>query len=230
MARLVRHRPSLASMRTTNRRTSNLEPSNLEPSNLEPPNLVELTPLFDLAPVRASVASVVEASGTTVIRGSAPASDRLVGTIVHRLLQRVGFTDLTSLDIREAASRVVRQHDIDESDDVDAILDAAVAAYAAICARPDVRVLYAAGRPIHEVPFTMKIDGQVVRGTVDCLVETAPGRFTLLEFKTGQPRPEHEAQVNVYLQAMKGTFPGAAIDAKLVYPEKNIDFQLFCPN
>jgi ATP-dependent exoDNAse (exonuclease V) beta subunit len=147
---------------------------------------------------------------------------------VHRLLQRVGFSDLTFDEIRDAVSRLVRQDEIDESDDVHASVDAAAAAYTMIGARTDVRELYAAGRTLHEVPFTMTIGGCVLRGTVDCLVETAPGRFTLLEFKTGRPRPEHAAQVNLYLQAMKGTFPDAAIDAKLVYPEKNIEFQLFC--
>jgi len=161
-------------------------------------------------------------------RRSAPESDRLIGTLVHRLLQRVGFRDLTSDVIRDAVARLVRQDEIDDSDDVQALVDAVAAAYTMIGARADVRELYTAGRTLHEVPFTMTIGGRVLRGTVDCLVETAPGRFTLLEFKTGRPRPEHEAQVNLYLQAMKRTFPDAAIDAKLVYPEKNVEFQLFC--
>jgi RecB family exonuclease len=161
---------------------------------------------------------------------SVPVSDRLVGTLVHRLLQRVGFADIAAVNVRELAARLIRQNDIDESDDIDAIVDAAVAMYTAIRARPDIGALYEAGRALHEVPFTMKIDGRVLRGTVDCLVETAPRRFTLLEFKTGRPRPEHQVQVNLYLQAMNGTFPGAVIDAKLVYPEKNIEFQLFCAN
>jgi ATP-dependent exoDNAse (exonuclease V) beta subunit len=159
---------------------------------------------------------------------AAPLSDRLIGTLVHRLLQRVGFRDLAFDEIRRVTSRLVRQDEIDESDDLDAIVDAAAAAYGAIGARTDVRELYAAGRVLHEVPFTMRIDGRVLRGTVDCLVETASGHLTVLEFKTGRPRPEHQAQVNLYVHAMKGAFPDATIDAKLVYPEKNVEFQLFC--
>jgi len=90
--------------------------------------------------------------------------------------------------------------------------------------------VYAAGRKLHEVPFTAVVDGRVVRGTVDCLVETAPGRLTVLEFKTGRPRAEHQLQLAIYVQAMKQAFLTAIIDAMLVYPEKNDNFQLVCSN
>jgi RecB family exonuclease len=147
-----------------------------------------------------------------------PASDRLVGTLVHRLLQRAGGDELaTSGATRERAARLLRHDEVEESDDVDALIDGAVDAYAAIRAREDVRVLYAAGRTLHEVPFTMTIDGRILRGTVDCLVETPPGRFTILEFKTGRKRPEHQAQVDLYLYAMRQVFPDSLIDARLIY-------------
>jgi ATP-dependent exoDNAse (exonuclease V) beta subunit len=132
--------------------------------------------------------------------------------------------------IRDLAVRLVRDDEIDESEGTDAIVDAAVAAHARIWARADVRALYAAGRTFHEVPFTMMMDGRIVRGTVDCLVETAPGRFTVLEFKTGRPHPEHQAQVEIYVQAMRQAFPEAAVDSRLIYPKKNAEFQLFCAN
>jgi RecB family exonuclease len=76
----------------------------------------------------------------------------------------------------------------------------------------------------------MTIDGRVLRGTVDCLVETSPDHFTVLEFKTGRPRPGHQAQLELYLQAVRKAFPAAAIDAKLVYAEKSDKFQLVRPN
>jgi RecB family exonuclease len=139
---------------------------------------------------------------------------------VHRLLQRAGVGELATSDATpERAARLLRHDEIEESDDVDALIHAAVDAYAAICAREDVRMLYAAGRTLHEVPFTMTIDGRILRGTVDCLVETAPGRFTMLEFKTGRERPEHQAQVDFYLHAMRQVFAGALIDARLIYAD-----------
>ena len=71
-------------------------------------------------------------------------------------------------------------------------------------ARDDMRVLYRSGSDaarsaVHDVDrWTRRL-----RGTVDCLVETAPGHFTVLEFKTGRERPKHRAQVELYLQAMQ---------------------------
>jgi len=175
-----------------------------------------------------SVASAI-ATAAEMCVDAAPLSDRLVGTLVHRLLQRVGFTHSTDT-IREVAVRLVRGEEIDESDGLDAVVDEAVAAYASICGRAEVRELYAAGRTLHEVPFTTTIDGRIVRGTVDCLVETAPDRFTLLEFKTGRPRPGHQAQLELYLRALRQAFPAATIDSRLIYTEKNAQFQLVRPN
>jgi len=210
---------------------SNLERSNPE-SPIPNPEVRVLVPLTDSARPRTSVASAIaDGDERGRVDRITPASDRLVGTLVHRLLQRIGFGEVATPDaIRAHASRLVRHDEIDDSDDVDTIVDAAVAAYAAICVREDVRALYAAGRTLHEVPFTMTVDGRVLRGTVDCVVETAPGRFTLFEFKTGRARPEHRAQLDLYVQAMRQVFPEALIDARLVYAEKNIEIQLCCPN
>jgi ATP-dependent helicase/nuclease subunit A len=196
---------------------------NSEPTNPESPlptsGLRELEPLADRARPRMSVASAIaDDHERERVDRITPASDRLVGTLVHRLLQRAGGDELATSDAtRERAARLLRHDEIEESDDVDALIDGAVDAYAAIRAREDVRVLYAAGRTLHEVPFTMTIDGRILRGTVDCLVETAPGRFTILEFKTGRKRPEHQAQVDLYLYAMRQVFPDSLIDARLIY-------------
>jgi ATP-dependent helicase/nuclease subunit A len=196
----------------------NSEPTNPE-SPIPNPELRELEQLTDRALQRMSVASAIaDDHGRERVDRITPASDRLVGTLVHRLLQRAGGDELATSDAtRERAARLLRHDEIEESDDVDALIDGAVDAYAAIRAREDVRVLYAAGRTLHEVPFTMTIDGRILRGTVDCLVETAPGRFTILEFKTGRKRPEHQAQVDLYLYAMRQVFPDSLIDAQLIY-------------
>jgi ATP-dependent exoDNAse (exonuclease V) beta subunit len=119
--------------------------------------------------------------------------------------------------VREAAARLVRPHEIDESGDIDALVEVAVATYTEICARDDVRALYMSGKKLHEVPFTMAVDGRFLRGTVDCLVQTAPDRFTVLEFTTGRERPEHRAQVDLYRRAMQQVFRDCVVDARLVY-------------
>jgi ATP-dependent exoDNAse (exonuclease V) beta subunit len=176
---------------------------------------------MDAAPLRTSIGAAIGVSDEkSPIGGAGRESDRLVGTLVHRLLHRLGVGEVPAQEvIREAASRLVRPDEIDESGDVDALLDAAASTYAAMCAREDVRALYMSGRSLHEVPFTMALNGRMLRGTVDCLVQTAPDRLTVLEFKTGRERPEHRAQVELYQRAMQQVFPGFAVDARLVYAE-----------
>jgi ATP-dependent exoDNAse (exonuclease V) beta subunit len=84
--------------------------------------------------------------------------------------------------------------------------------------RDDLRQLYLSGVAFHEVPFTMRQDDGWVRGTIDCLLRDDRGTVTVLEFKTGRPRPEHEAQVELYRRAAEEIFPGHRVGARLVYP------------
>jgi ATP-dependent exoDNAse (exonuclease V) beta subunit len=63
----------------------------------------------------------------------------------------------------------------------------------------------------------MAANGRFLRGSVDCLVQTASDCFTVLEFKTGRERPEHRAQVDLYQRAMQAVFPDCKVDARLIY-------------
>ena len=161
---------------------------------------------------RSQATTVAGEIGTGAVAAGTP-SDRLVGTLVHRLLARVGFgagVDAT----RDAVSRLIRPAEsLDASPDV---IEAAIEAYRALAARDDVRAMFAAGRALHEVPFTMEIDGAWIRGTIDCVV-CAEDRVTVLEFKTGRTRPEHREQVELYRRAASQMFPGRVTEARLVY-------------
>ena len=182
-----------------------------------------LEPLIDSAPARISVAAVVSTETERVrCEPTTATSGRFVGTLVHRLLQRIGIWDPASgirdtRAIRDIAMSLVRADEVDDLADPEQTVAAAVETYELICAREDVRLLHQAGRTLHEVPFTMSIDGRIVRGTFDCVVETAPGAFTLLEFKTGRERLEDRQQVDLYLQALRQLVPGASINALVVY-------------
>ena len=46
--------------------------------------------------------------------------------------------------------------------------------------------------------------------------------MTVLEFKTGRPRDDHQVQLELYRQAAGRLFPGVTIDAHLVYPSESI--------
>jgi len=80
------------------------------------------------------------------------------------------------------------------------------------------RLGYASEDQWLDVPFTMRVGESVYRGTIDCLVQTAPGTIAVLEFKTGSRCPEHAAQLDFYREAAARLFPGMAIEARLVYP------------
>jgi ATP-dependent helicase/nuclease subunit A len=153
---------------------------------------------------------------------AADAADRLVGRLVHRMLQRWGFDAGEGGVTPDAALRMLR------AEEMAAVLthrtaadvaDRAAAAYRAICRDPQVGALYRAGERLDEVPFTMRFEGALVRGTIDCLIRTGSDRMTVLEFKTGRPREEHRVQLDLYRRAAERLFPGCMIDARLVYAD-----------
>jgi ATP-dependent helicase/nuclease subunit A len=184
----------------------------------------DFIPLQDTVPPPQTVASLLESGGDNA-PGREPdtarsASHRLVGTLVHWLLQRFGIP-LEPVEITtDIVVRVLNAHNIASMDDGGCVTEVAAdaaAAYRSICDRADVRDLYRAGDPLHEVPFTMRVDGRVIRGTIDCLVRTASDRMTLFEFKTGRARDDDQLQLDLYRQAAEHLFPGTIIDARLVY-------------
>jgi len=101
----------------------------------------------------------------------AQASERLVGTLVHRLVQRCGLS--ADLD-RETLVRTVRQLLRPEEqalvEEVDELFERAAEFFRDLCERPEVRALYAAGEVWHEVPFSLVRDGVRSRGSIDCIV------------------------------------------------------------
>ena len=188
----------------------------------------DFAPLVDSTMPPRTVVSENEAAGGR-LRGFATAaghgeSQRLVGSTVHQLLQRFGFdADGNDTSVRETALRMLRP---DEATGALAVrtapelADEVVAVYREMCMRPDIRALYASGERLHEVPFTMRVDGVLVHGTIDCLIRTPTGSMTILEFKTGRPREEHRVQLDLYRQAAERLFPGVPVETHLVYADE----------
>ena len=79
------------------------------------------------------------------------------------------------------------------------------------------------------MPFSLRpADSHVIlRGTFDCLVKRRDGGLTVLELKTGQPVPEHDQQLEMYLTAARAMFPGTPVEGKLVYARANLDDRPF---
>jgi ATP-dependent helicase/nuclease subunit A len=180
----------------------------------------DFAPLAEGGSARRSVAAAVAGSdgfGSPADGGGDP--DRLVGRLVHRLIQRLGC-DASVETARACVSQLIRAEELWECDarlDVDATLDAAVTSYQALTCRNDVRMLYSSSHRLHEIPFTMKVGETWVRGTIDCLVCDESGVLTVLEFKTGRPRREHDGQIELYRRAAQRLFPEHRVEARLVY-------------
>ena len=176
--------------------------------------------LGDTVPSRQTVASAI-ASVTdepSTITVDAAESDRLVGSLVHRLLQREGLAaDVSDEWIHERLESLIRVEESIAIAERDTLMRRAAGAYRAFSRHQELRTVYLSGTAFHEVPFSLSMDDRIVRGTIDCLVRKADGDIAVLEFKTGRRRPEHEAQTALYEQAARSLFPGSRVVTQLLY-------------
>jgi RecB family exonuclease len=151
-------------------------------------------------------------------------TERLTGTLVHRLFERRLPPTATASDVRLAVPLLVRAEELVDVADVPALEQSVVDLYLALRSREDVSGLLGGGTCLYEVPFSYQpqngdlADQVLIRGVVDCLVVTPDGQVTVLEFKTGQPRPEHERQAGVYADAIGALFGQNRVAVKIVYP------------
>jgi ATP-dependent exoDNAse (exonuclease V) beta subunit len=146
--------------------------------------------------------------------------ERLAGTIVHRLMQRSLDPGMDESGLRPLVPSVLRSAELVDIDDLEALTTDAVALYSRLRQQEGLAELLRSGRCHYEVPFSFEPPdrpGELVRGVIDCLVETPDGRLTVIEFKTGGPRLEHQAQAAVYAQALASALPAAAVDVRVVY-------------
>ena len=169
-------------------------------------------------PVTAEV-SAIESSST-----HGREDEALVGTLVHRLLQRwrndggpVPETDTAAL----AASLIRGNEWADAADPSAAVLKAA-RVWRELSGRPDVVSLLASGERLHEVPFSYARAGEratVLRGAIDCLIKRPDASVLVLELKTGRPSPGHQQQLDVYVAAARVMYPNATVTGHLIYPK-----------
>jgi ATP-dependent helicase/nuclease subunit A len=137
--------------------------------------------------------------------GTAGSGTAVVGALVHRMFQQELDPGLEDDGLAERALELLRP---DERVDVpDEVVVAAEAArvYRAFRARPDVVDLLGRGPCLYEVPFSYvpaEHPGMIVRGVVDCLLLPAGAPPVVIEFKTGVPRADHDAQVALYGEAI----------------------------
>ena len=143
----------------------------------------------------------------------------LTGRLVHRLLQS-GDRSGGTAGLAGFARALLRRDELAGVDDLREAVERACQVYETIRADPE----FAAVPPdacLFEVPFSLRRAGErvILRGAIDCLARTGEGRLTVFEFKTGRPSPEHRAQLEIYLSAVRAMLPGTTVDGRLLYRE-----------
>jgi ATP-dependent helicase/nuclease subunit A len=160
-------------------------------------------------PTRADDADADAAAAGVRARGN----ETEAGILVHRALA-AGVTTGARDNVarRRRFAGLLRAHERAVVVNLDALLDRALAAFDDLGRTP---------LPPHrwyEVPFSLRrADGSIVRGAIDLIAEHPDGRIEVIEFKTGRPKPEHDEQLAVYLEAARALFPEAHVEGRLVY-------------
>jgi ATP-dependent helicase/nuclease subunit A len=209
-------------------------PADESPAVVHPPTASaeqaapEVVPLAVEGRLIVPAASLIETTGGPMAtvhshppRGPSGQDERLIGTVVHRMFQR--RTDPGAPE--EALATLARHllpldHGLPAGEQA-AIAGSAVSLYRGWAARPDVTTLLAAGECHYEVPFFYDPPdrpGERVRGVIDCMVVHADGGVTVVEFKTGQPRPEHRVQADWYSRAVEAALETGPVDTRILYP------------
>ena len=179
--------------------------------------------VVDSTPVRTSVADVVATPARVAMEPGAGQSDLLVGLLVHRLLQRFGVTVAVDETVLAAAvAGFLRREHSETAFDPD-ITGNVILRFHALRGRPELKAQYETGTVFHEVPFSFSAGGQIIRGSIDCLVRQPDGSICVLEFKTGRRREEHIRQAELYRRAASAIFGDHAVAVDILYAQDDRD-------
>jgi ATP-dependent exoDNAse (exonuclease V) beta subunit len=188
-------------------------------TSLRPSDETDFERVDDPAASRQSVGAVIGSlDAVSPLTEDGGSSDLLVGLSVHRLLQRFGIAAPPDDGILLAAiSDLLRKEERIETYGRPELLQDILARFAALRQHPRLRGHYETGHVFHEVPFSFREEGRIIRGTIDCLIRQADGTLRILEFKTGRQRDEHARQAEIYRRAVAAAFPDTPVAVDVVY-------------
>jgi ATP-dependent helicase/nuclease subunit A len=176
------------------------------------------------APARASVErmpvtawlSAGESPATYTASGTGP----LLGNLVHRLFAS-GARDLDGGELTGHVLGLLRPEERALVPDPADAAAAAIAAWRAMLARPELASVLATGQTLSEVPFSLLDDTvdppRVLRGAIDLLVRHEDGSIVVVELKTGGPQPTHRRQLDLYVHAARAIFSSDRVEGLLLY-------------
>ena len=154
-------------------------------------------------------------------------SERQRGLLAHACLETLRLTGETQADITRAVDRGLRAFPIPMPDpeSVRHDMETMLAWYASL---PEAADWIRHGSP--EQPI-MDRDGSLRR--VDLLVDNSPSPLLAVEYKTGQPSPDHTAQVARYLSLLAESVwrcePDREITGIIVYLDRHELVRVACP-
>jgi RecB family exonuclease len=183
---------------------------------------IDLVPVtFGSAVARVAVTAASAGTETREEGLSTEISSRVLGRVVHQLLERFLETDATTAELTEGARRMLqRESSLDlsaEGGEIERLARRATEICIRIRSNPQVEALRGC-KFLFEVPFAYHDGTTLLSGTIDCLARAADGSLTALEFKTGAPPPAHQRQLSKYVAAARALVPDARVEGRLVYP------------
>ena len=110
--------------------------------------------------------------------------DRLACLLTHRLLRSEPKKVMSIGEIKAYAAGLVRAHEVSGFEVPEEAVQRATLAYMKLCRNPAFLLLLRGGQCFYDVPFSLQVQeskgGELVRGSIDCLVRSSDGRVTLL--------------------------------------------------
>ncbi|HXW04464.1 MAG TPA: UvrD-helicase domain-containing protein [Vicinamibacterales bacterium] len=157
---------------------------------------------------------------TTWLRGDADFPiDRaraLAGLLVHRLFQAHGADAPAGLNVVDLAAAQLRPAEREQVVSAEEAVASAARMWDEMRGRDDVRETLRSGECIYELPFTLREQGQTLRGRIDCLVR-GPDRLLVVEFKTGRGDELDRRQAALYVRAVEAMWPGVRAESRIFY-------------
>jgi ATP-dependent helicase/nuclease subunit A len=163
---------------------------------------------------------LAQTSGTAQLADARADDQALIGLLVHRLFEAASRWG-ADFDAGSAVRTLMTPDERAEAADPDRATNAAIELWDRLRSSDYVASLLTAGQILAEVPFSMRLQepgrNVVLRGTIDAVVLTDDATATVVEFKTGGRRPEHEMQLALYIDAARALFPDRQVNGRLIY-------------